>query len=268
MTTQVDAAAERHRWIADRLDAVGRVEVGDLAHRLEVAPETIRRDLRVLEQQGLLQRVHGGAVRRTERPLSPFDGADPEHSDSHRRVADLVMARLASVILPQGARTIFLGTSPMTAAVADALVRHTPPVSDLTIVTSSLDAAVVLSRVECLSVFNLGGAVDPRDRAQQGGWAISELERLRVDLALLPASGVTVAGGVQAPSAMAAAMTSTAMTVADRVWLLIEADALGRPGFVHAGPIDRVDRIFTAGAPTQESQRNFIEAGIDLDGVS
>ena len=68
MTTPVEAATERHRLIADRLDAVGRVEVGDLAARLAVAPETIRRDLRLLEQQGQLQRVHGGAVRKAEPP--------------------------------------------------------------------------------------------------------------------------------------------------------------------------------------------------------
>ena len=49
----------------------GRVEVGDLAGRLDVAPETIRRDLRQLEGQGLLQRVHGGAVRRSRAPAVP-----------------------------------------------------------------------------------------------------------------------------------------------------------------------------------------------------
>ena len=53
-TTPVEAATERHRLIADRLAAIGRVEVGDLAARLAVAPETIRRDLRLLEQQGQL----------------------------------------------------------------------------------------------------------------------------------------------------------------------------------------------------------------------
>ena len=72
MTAQVEGAAHRHRHIVDRLEAMGRVEVCDLAERLGVAQETIRRDLRVLEQQGHLQRVHGGAVLRDERPLSPF----------------------------------------------------------------------------------------------------------------------------------------------------------------------------------------------------
>ena len=60
MIGQVDAAADRHRRIVDRLDADGRVEVGELSGRFGVAQETIRRDLRLLEAQGLLERVHGG----------------------------------------------------------------------------------------------------------------------------------------------------------------------------------------------------------------
>ncbi len=55
MTTQVEAAADRHRHIIDRLDAVGRVEVGTLASSLDVAPETLRRDLRRLDLRVPLQ---------------------------------------------------------------------------------------------------------------------------------------------------------------------------------------------------------------------
>lgn len=55
-------ATERHESIAEALRSDGRVSVSDLALRLDVTAETVRRDLDALEQSGLLQRVHGGAV--------------------------------------------------------------------------------------------------------------------------------------------------------------------------------------------------------------
>ncbi|WP_194860663.1 DeoR family transcriptional regulator, partial [Dietzia sp. SYD-A1] len=54
--------SERRRHIAEVLQASGRVTVADLASGLDVSPETIRRDLSLLETEGVLERTHGGAV--------------------------------------------------------------------------------------------------------------------------------------------------------------------------------------------------------------
>ena len=69
MTVQHAQAAARYQAIADLLAADGRVDVVDIANRLGVAQETIRRDLRAMETAGKLQRVHGGAVRLAAGPL-------------------------------------------------------------------------------------------------------------------------------------------------------------------------------------------------------
>lgn len=257
MTTQVEAATDRHRHIVDRLDSVGRVDVGSLAMQLDVAPETIRRDLRLLEQQGLLQRVHGGAVRRTERPLSPFDGTTPEHPLPHLQLADLVIDRL-----PADA-TIFIGASPLTWALAESLSRR-PQAEGMTIVTNSLDVAVVMSRVESLHIYNIGGTVEPETRAQQGNWALEELERFRIDLALLTPSAITAENGIFAATPMSAASLAAEARSADRTWALIEAENLGAPGFVRAAPIDAIDLIFTAGLPEPHRARPFLDAGIPV----
>lgn len=260
MTTQVDAAAARHQQITQRLEAAGRVEVGDLASRLGVAQETIRRDLKLLEQQGLLERVHGGAVRKAERPLSPFDGVAPERPEHHRRLADHVV----SLLPEQG--TVFVDASPLTAAVVDALARRTcaDSAGRLTIVTTSLDAAVVLSRVDQLHVFNVGGTVDQADRSQHGAWALSELHRLRVDIALLSATAVTPDRGIFATTSLTAATTAAAIASADRVWLLVEPDALGRTGFMAAGPVDRVDHVFVAGQPDPVRLAALAQTGVEI----
>lgn len=258
MTTSVDAAADRHRLIVERLDLAGRVEVADLAAHFDVAPETIRRDLRLLERQRRLERVHGGAVRRAERPLSPFDGATPPLPARYAQLAELVVDQLPS----RG--TIFVGASPLTAAVAEILSRRPPAAGPLTVVTTSVDVAVIVSRVESLQVYNVGGRVDASDRGQHGDWALTEIERFRMDLALLPASGVTLDAGVFAPSPLVAATASTAVRASSAVWLLLESESFGKAGVVHVANIDVVDQVFIAGVPDEHQLRRFRDAAIPV----
>jgi DeoR family fructose operon transcriptional repressor len=260
VTVQMDAAADRHRRILRRLDADGRVEVADLSGDLRVAPETVRRDLRLLEGQGLLQRVHGGAVRLAERPLSPFDGTTPEHPPRHVRLAALVVD-----LLPARG-TVFLAASSLTWAVAESLSRHPPAAAGLTVMTTGLDVAVVLSRVANLQVYNIGGSVEPEHRGQQGEWALDEIRRFRVDLALLSPSGVSVGGGVFAASTMAAAISAAAVESAQEVWLLTEGHDVGRTGVVRVASIDEVNRVFAAGYVDGAQVEAFREAEIPLIG--
>ena len=77
MTVQNAPAVARYQAITDLLTADGRVDVVDIANRLGVAQETIRRDLRALENAGKLQRVHGGAVRIAAGPLSLLNNHQP-----------------------------------------------------------------------------------------------------------------------------------------------------------------------------------------------
>jgi DeoR family fructose operon transcriptional repressor len=258
MTTPVEAATERHRLIADRLETIGRVEVGDLAARLGVAPETIRRDLRLLEQQGQLQRVHGGAVRKVELPLSPFDGATTEYPEHQRRLADQLTARLPDL------GTVFLGASLLSAPIADALARRGPVTSGLTVVTTNLDAAVVLSRADSVQVFNVGGTVDQSNRAQHGDWALSELRRFRTDLAVISASGVTTEEGVFAASTIEAAVTAVAIENATRVWVITDSSAFGRTGFMRVASVHRVQHVYVSGRPEADAVAHFSDAGIEV----
>ena len=73
---QTRAGDERRRLILDHARGAGHIEVVELAHRLDVATETVRRDLKVLEEHGLVRRTHGGAY--------PIDGAGFETDLAHR----------------------------------------------------------------------------------------------------------------------------------------------------------------------------------------
>lgn len=260
MTAQPDAATDRHRLILDRLETIGRVEVGELAARLGVAQETIRRDLRQLERTGLLQRVHGGAVPNEAETLSPFPGSTPELPDAHVRLAERVVERLPR----SGA--VLVGASPLTWAVAESLARRAGEHQGLTVVTTSLDVAVVLSRVAAIHVYNVGGAVSPGNRAQEGDWALAELARLRVDIALLTPAGVHLEHGLSTLSPMTAATSEAEARAAAAIWLLVEPAALGRTALVRFAGMDRVTTILTTAEVLDPAlNRAFAAAGIAVD---
>ena len=130
--------------------------------------------------------------------------------------------------------------------------------------TSRLDVAVVLSRVDNLQVYNVGGSVEPLHRAQQGTWALDELRRFRVDLALVSLSGLSVEHGLFASTTMAAAITAAEIEIADRVWLLMEGSAIGRTGAVRVGDLAGIDHVFGAGGVAASARAAVRDAGIPL----
>src|SRR6478672_8179153 len=112
-------AAARYEAIGAWLDADGRIDVADVATRLGVAQETIRRDLRTMESAGRLQRVHGGAVRMASGPR-PAGNHQPPASEAQIELAQRVWADLPR----QG--TILLGTGTLTLALAHVMVADPP----------------------------------------------------------------------------------------------------------------------------------------------
>ncbi|HEY6664584.1 MAG TPA: DeoR family transcriptional regulator, partial [Propionibacteriaceae bacterium] len=146
MTVERAPAAARYQAINDLLAAEGRVDVVDIANRLGVAQETIRRDLRAMESAGKLQRVHGGAVGIVTGP-PVLRNSQPQTTQ-----ADLELCRRVWEELPRR-RTILLGTGVLTLALAHVIVGSPPETRGLTIVTNSLDAAIVLSRASRLEVY-------------------------------------------------------------------------------------------------------------------
>ena len=230
----------------------------DLSGDLRVAPETVRRDLRLLEGQGLLQRVTAGPC---GWPSAPCPRSTGPHPSTHLGTSGwphwwsipacpghLVPRRLAAHL--GGGR----GVEP------------TPACGGGTDGGDhGLDVAVVLSRVANLQVYNIGGSVEPEHRGQQGEWALDEIRRFRVDLALLSPSGVSI-GGVFAASTMAAAIDAAAIESSQQVWLLMEGHHVGRAGVVRVASIDEVSRVFAAGYVDGAQVEAFREAEIPMMG--
>lgn len=257
MTIQNAQAAARYEAIGGWLDADGRIDVADVASRLGVAQETIRRDLRTMETAGKLQRVHGGAVRMDSGPLAAGNNPPPASE------ADIELAQRVWADLPRQG-TILLGTGTLTLALAHVIVADPPERTGLTVVTNSLDAAVVLSRASRLEVYNIGGTVSPVTRAQEGDWAVHEMERLHVDVSVVCPAGISVDRGLTQSTPAAAAVSQVEVSSGQRVIALASPGTLGHSGFVQFAALDEVDLIAVAGSVSQATLQPFAERGITI----
>ena len=252
--------AERFERLLGWLASEGRLDVGDAAERLGVAQETVRRDLRALESKAQLVRVHGGAVKvEPEGLASPVPGLGAGGSaGAPSEDRDLLEALWAD--LPH-AGTLLLGTGRLSLELAHVIV-NAPPDDDLTVVTNSLDVGLVLSRASRLSVYNIGGTVSPKTRAQEGDWALTELRRVHTDVSVVCPGGISVERGLSQPTPAAAAVSQAEVAAGSRVLALVEASALGRPSFVTFAGLDEIDQIVVGGDPPLAAMQEFTEKDV------
>lgn len=184
-------AEERQREIVRTARATGSVDVNALAAALGVAKETVRRDLRALEDHGLVRRTHGGAY--------PVESAGFETTLAFRATSHVPEKRrvaAAAAELLGDAETVFVDEGFTPQLIAEALPRDRP----LTVVTASLPVAGALAEAEHTSVLLLGGRVRPGTLATVDHWTTKMLAGFVLDLAFIGANGISREHGLTTPT--------------------------------------------------------------------
>jgi len=203
-------AVRRHNEIVQRLRAAGSVSVGELAEVFDVSHETIRRDLKLLADQGHLDVVHGGAARRGMMEPSIAQRGE-ENADGKAKIARAA----ARMVADAGSVLIDSGTT--TAALTYELVGR----PGLTLFTNSLNHAVTLCRVPGNRVFMLGGEIDNNDEATFGTGAATGIDSVRADIAFIGVGGFAE-DVCMTDYSVTAAETRGKMILAGRAYLLAD----------------------------------------------
>ncbi len=225
----------RQRRIVEFARTRGRVEVLALAEELNVASETIRRDLKVLAGRRMLKRVHGGAV--------PLETAAFESTVEYRSQVDLAQKHrvaAAAADLLHGAETVYLDEGFTPRLIAERLADQ-----ELTVVTSSLLAAEALAHSETVTVFLLGGRMRGRTLATVDNWAVERLRSLVIDVAYLGTNGITPEQGLTTPDPAVAAVKQTAVSVAMRRVLVAAHSKFGVTSFCRFADVSDFETIVT-----------------------
>jgi DeoR family fructose operon transcriptional repressor len=229
-------APERHQQILATARADGRVDVARLAAELDVTPETVRRDLTVLERRGLVRRVHGGAI-----PVERL-GFEPAVADREALLAAEKerIAKAALDELPDGG-AIILDAGTTTVRLAERL----PVDRELTVVTHALPIAGILAGRPNITLHLVGGTIRGRTLAAVGGWAERALADVRADVAFLGTNGLTVEHGLTTPDLGEAAVKRALVASAQRTVVLADHTKVGRTDLAIVAPLAAVDTLVT-----------------------
>ena len=245
-------AEERLQLIVNRARAAGRVDVATLAVELHVTPETVRKDLTGLERQGLIRRVHGGAI-----PVERlgFEPALSQRSEANTEAKDRIAKAALAELPSEGAILLDSGTT--TARIAEML----PLDRELTVVTNSVPIALTLSVRPNLQVLVTGGRVRSRTLAGVGDWAVQALTAVRVDVAFIGANGVSVAHGLTTPDQAEAATKRAMIAAARRSVVVADHTKLGEDFFARFGELADIDTLITDSAADDDLVADIESAG-------
>jgi len=244
---------ERQQRIMDIITTVGRVEADAVAAQLRVSRETIRRDLMLLERDGRVRRVHGGAVRADPPPERPFRTRKRTQMEAKRRIG-----RAAAALIQPG-MSCFIDAGTTTAIFSESLAS----VSDILVITNSIEVAVTLRSANVnADIVLLGGRMGIEVPATHGEMTIAEIARHRVDLAILSPVAIHPVEGVTYHELSEAAVARAMIRSAARTMLLADHTKLGRISravvcrcedldtLVTDGPEDRVEDFQAVGIST------------------
>ena len=170
----------RQERILTELNQAPSLRVAELARRLDVSTETIRRDLDEMTEQGLLNRTYGGAVR----SLS----TEPSVTERHTLfVTERERIARAAVQILKGAQVLMIGSGSTTVHTAR---RIAVEMKNITVLTHSFGVATVLSINPTIKVVMLPGDYHATEGATVGAHAVSFLNSFYADFAILGASGL------------------------------------------------------------------------------
>ncbi|MBC7632862.1 DeoR/GlpR family DNA-binding transcription regulator [Aeromicrobium sp.] len=248
-------AAERRKIIADLVRSSGAISIRDLALRVGASEVTVRRDLRTLEDDGLIRRQHGGAMSVAEQPREPTY-AEKRHTASAEKSA---IARRAATFVRDG-DAIVIGAGTTTMALAEEL-RDRP---ELTIMTNSLLVAQAFADSPRIEVMLTGGMLRGSIFAMVGTAAEAALGGLRADRTFLSGNGLSSSNGLSTPNQMVAGIDRAMAAAGREVVVLADYTKFERDSVVQTVPANDVDVLVTdAQAPADELKR-MRTLGVDV----
>ena len=248
-------AEERQQEIRARARARGRVDVTSLAEEFDVASETVRRDLTVLERHGVLRRVHGGAL-----PVERL-GFEPELAtrDTVRVAEKERIGKAALDELPEeGAILLDAGTT------TGRLAQVMAPEHELTVVTNALPIALTLSVRPNLTVMFIGGRIRARTLSCVDAWALDALRNAFVDVAFIGTNGITVERGLTTPDPAEAAVKQAMIASARRSVVLADSSKVGAVRLARFATLDDIDTLITDDGLDEADAAALSAAGLRL----
>lgn len=243
--------SERKRHILDRLKRDGRIVAKSVSQELGLSEDTIRRDLRELASEGLLQRVHGGAL-----PASPgvadFATRQAIGLDGKRAIG-----RAAAAMIEDGQVVILDGGT-----TALEVARHLRPGLRATIVTHAPSTALALMPHQGVDVIIIGGRLFRHSIVAVGAIAAEQIARIRADIYFLGVTGLHAEAGLTTGDIEEAAIKRQLMGQAADTIALASSEKIGAVSPFLVAPITALSGLVVESALPEEMLAPFLSSGL------
>jgi DeoR/GlpR family transcriptional regulator of sugar metabolism len=245
--------SRRRTAIFDLLRRDGQVVAKDVAEQLGLSEDTIRRDLREMAGDGLLKRVHGGAI-----PLSPDlpDFSARKVVSSAEKVQ--LGARAAKLVRP--GQAIFLDGGTTTAEIA----RQLPREFAFTVVTHSPTLAAELEHHPTAEVILIGGRLYKHSMVATGAVAMAAISQIRPDIFFLGVTAVHPARGVSTGDYEEAAIKRHIAECAAETYIPVTSEKLDALSPYCILPVGRISGLIVSSVVSEESLWPYRNAGIEI----
>ena len=251
---------QRFNAILSGLQESGSVAVDELSDQLGVSVVTIRRDLDVLEQQGLLRRTHGGAASIEPLFYEPFKKDRSFQEQVERQAAEKRRIGRAAAALINPGETIAITPGTTTAEI----IRGIPFNSKITVVTNTANIAMELSKRKDVSVFVTGGHLHGDWFSLVGPSAIRSLENMLIHTMFIGADGIDADWGLSCFSSDEAELNGTMVRHARRHIAVADSTKFGVVANWRICKSSAIQTLITDTDATDEMIAPFQKLGIEV----
>ncbi|KAA0179010.1 DNA-binding transcriptional regulator of sugar metabolism, DeoR/GlpR family [Cupriavidus sp. H18C1] len=226
----------RQTALLEEVRSQGFASIEELARKFGVTLQTVRRDVNLLAENGMLARFHGG-VR--------MDGSTTENIAYRQRQllnaeGKARIARAVAAAVPEGCSLILnIGTT--VEEIARALVHH----RGLRVITNNLHVANILADNQDCEVIVAGGVLRSRDRGIVGEATVEFIGQFKVDIGLIGISGIEADGTLRDFDFREVKVARTIIEHSREVWLAADATKFNRQAMVELAHLSQIDRLFT-----------------------
>lgn len=250
--------AYRHRRIVELVHAQSRVTVDQLADLLEASHETVRRDLSVLSEQGLLRKIHGGATA-MQMPQAVRESPLAERRANAREEKKRIAAAAAALFNPGDSILINCGTT--TIYFAEQLARRGP----FTVITNStLVAHEIWGSEQRGPIHLLGGTYFGEAYELLGPQVVGQIKQVAADHAVIGVSGVGQTGAMMDFNADEAYVSRAMIESARHVTVVADSSKLQRNALFQVCGVEKIDRLVTDRAPDAVLESALRVAGVEI----
>jgi DeoR/GlpR family transcriptional regulator of sugar metabolism len=244
---------EREEFIMRKLMIQSTVKVADLGRELGVSVDTVRRDLKSMEQKGLIQYVHGGAcLPESQLPYQNFKGREIVNSGLKREAAK----KAVRLIRPGDVIALNSGTT------NTVLAQELPGLSQpMTVITNNLAAVNTLLNCENIHLIAIGGDLDPTEQSTYGSDCEQSFGAYRPDIAFLSINAVNCEDGYTDFRFRETGIIRLLAKSAKRVAAVMDSSKFGKCSKKHILEIPQVDLLITDDSLPDDIRAEYLARG-------